>query len=92
MSIDDVHTNDAFVRRGVDTPLPPPTSETGFIGWAHKSLFSGWFNTILTFIGAYVAYALFWPLIEFAFINAVWSGEDRNACIGQSGACWRTSY
>ncbi|MTH96669.1 amino acid ABC transporter permease [Roseibium sp. RKSG952] len=73
--------------------LPAPASTTGAIGWMRRNLFSSIPNTILTVVGAYIAYSLLWPLIQFAFIDAIWTGENRQACLatepGQhAGACW----
>ncbi len=87
--------SDLFYLRTKDAPvLPAPVSTTGVIGWMRTNLFSGVFNTILTLIGAWIAYSIFAPLIEFAFLNAVWTGDNREVCIAPAdsgvhmGACW----
>ncbi len=78
----------AYVRSEFSDPEPPPASQVGMIGWMRANLFSSWQNTILTIIGVYLIYITVPPIIEFAFINATWSGEDRQACLGTDGACW----
>jgi general L-amino acid transport system permease protein len=82
-----------FQIRTEEAPrLPAPISTTGVIGWMRQNLFSSIGNTILTVIGILIAYSLIAPLIQFALIDAVWTGDDRNACLAQdgahSGACW----
>nr|WP_244313637.1 amino acid ABC transporter permease [Stappia sediminis] len=58
-----------------------------------RNLFSSIPNTILTLIGIWLAYSIFAPLINFAFVHAVWTGDNRDACLAQNvgrevGACW----
>ncbi len=86
-------TAEMFQIRTEEAPrLPAPISTTGVIGWMRQNLFSSIGNTILTAIGILIAYSLIAPLIQFAFIDAVWSGDNREACLptdgGHSGACW----
>lgn len=83
-----------FQIRTEEAPrLPAPVSTTGLIGWMRQNLFSSVSNTILTFVGLYIAWLLFAPLIQFSLIDAVWTGEDRKACLAAEGsshvgACW----
>ncbi|MGX1497215.1 general L-amino acid transport system permease protein [Labrenzia sp. MBR-25] len=84
---------DLFHIRTEEAPrLPAPISTTGVIGWMRQNLFSSIGNTVLTVIGILIAYSLIAPLVQFAFIDAVWTGENREACLpqdgGHSGACW----
>ena len=84
---------DMFQIRTEEAPrLPAPISTTGVIGWMRQNLFSSIGNTVLTVIGILIAYSLIAPLIQFAFVDAVWSGDNREACLpqdgGHSGACW----
>nr|WP_246476079.1 amino acid ABC transporter permease [Roseibium litorale] len=59
-----------------------------------QNLFSSAGNTILTIFGILLAYSIFAPLIQFALIDAVWSGDNRDACVVPDGstetvgACW----
>lgn len=83
------HTSDyAYVRREMAQSAPPPATEVGVVGWARKNLFSSWTNAILTVIGLYLVWVIVPPIIEFAFVNAVWTGTNREACVGVHGACW----
>jgi len=70
---------------------PPPPSTIGVVGWMRANLFSSIPNTILTLLGAYIAYAFLSTVINWALINAVWDAPNRRACldqVGRSGACW----
>ena len=84
--------DDAFVRLAPAPRLAPPLASTGVLGWLRANLFSSPLNGLLTL--ATLA-ALAWvvpPVIRFLFIDAVWSGSDREACLafgeGEAGACW----
>ncbi|SNY93476.1 amino acid ABC transporter membrane protein 2, PAAT family (TC 3.A.1.3.-) [Cohaesibacter sp. ES.047] len=78
----------SYVRKYMEEERPAPLSTTGAGHWIKTKLFSSIPNTILTFIGLYLIYLIVPTLIEFAFINAVWTGQDRDACAGIDGACW----
>ncbi len=73
-------------------PKPPPPATTGVLGWLRRNLFSNWLNTLLTFIGLAIIWFIASWLIRFAIIDAVWTGQDRNACLAHDGvevgACW----
>jgi general L-amino acid transport system permease protein len=84
---------EVFQVRTEEAPLlPAPISTTGVIGWMRQNLFSSIGNTILTVIGILLAYSMLAPFIQFAFIDAVWTGDNREVCLpqdgGHSGACW----
>jgi general L-amino acid transport system permease protein len=67
--------------------LPPPTIESGAMGWARKNLFSSWGNGITT---AVLIVAICWLLswfLNWAVVNAVWTAPTGQACRGH-GACW----
>jgi len=79
----------AYVRSEPAEALPPPTSSSGPIGWLRENLFSGIRNTILTLLALYLLWLTIPPMIQFLFIDAVWSGSDRQDCLGADvGACW----
>jgi len=79
----------AYVRETPAEALPPPSTAVGAIGWMRANLFNGWFNTILTLVGLYLVYIIVVPFLNFAIFDAVWTGENREACIGpEVGACW----
>lgn len=67
--------------------LRPPPATVGAIGWMRKNLFSSPLNSILTLLAAYVALSVALPIISWAFINADWRGDSREAC-DSGGACW----
>ncbi|MBS9477837.1 amino acid ABC transporter permease [Ancylobacter radicis] len=78
-----------FIRSELETPLPPPSRNLGVIGWMRENLFSSFLNGLLTLVGIALALLIFPPLIRFLFIDAVWTGENREACLGPDvGACW----
>jgi len=83
----------AFVRRATIAPQPPPTKMTGALGWLRDNLLSTPFNIVLTIL---IVLLLAWAvpeLVKFLFIDAVWNGSDRDACLEsvqyrEIGACW----
>ncbi len=81
-----------FYRDEMLPPKPPPPATTGVIGWMRRNLFSDWWNTLLTFIGLYIIWLIVSWLVDFAILSAVFTGEDRNACLPKNGvevgACW----
>ena len=72
---------------GTHPDWDPPATSVGVLGWLRENLFSGWFNTLLTFLGLYLTYLIFVPLIDWAIIKADWVGDSRDAC-NSGGACW----
>jgi general L-amino acid transport system permease protein len=82
-----------FVRDRAIAPQAPPAAMTGAFGWVRANLLSTPFNIALTIL---VVALLLWvipELLKFLFVDAVWSGADRDACreIVQHraiGACW----
>jgi general L-amino acid transport system permease protein len=82
-----------FVREEHIPPQPPPAAMTGALGWLRENLLSTPFNIALTIL---IVLLLLWivpDLIRFLFIDAVWSGTDRDACLQsvqhrEIGACW----
>ena len=92
MSTANTQRNVAFYRNEMLPPKPPPPATTGVLGWLRRNLFSSWFNTLLTFLGLYIIWLIASWLIQFAVLDAVWTGKDRNACLaangGEVGACW----
>ncbi|RCX28106.1 amino acid ABC transporter permease [Thioalbus denitrificans] len=67
--------------------LPPPIISVGVIGWMRRNLFSSLPNTALTLFALYLLWLLLPPAIQWAFIDADWSGTGREDCTG-GGACW----
>jgi general L-amino acid transport system permease protein len=82
-----------FVRSEQVEALPPPNLARGPIAWVRENLFSGPFNTVLTLAVLYLLYVIIPPIVDFLFINAVFTGSDRDACRAETaghpvGACW----
>jgi general L-amino acid transport system permease protein len=83
----------AFVQSATQDPLPPPMSQSGVIGWMRENLFSGKTNIALTILSVLLIAWIVPPLIRFLFIDAVWTGADRDVCTITAqrpvvGACW----
>ena len=55
--------------------------------WLRQNLFSSPLNAALTLLVLALLYAAAPPLIEWAFIDADWSGDSRADC-AREGACW----
>ena len=67
--------------------LPPPALSVGVVGWLRANLFSSGFNTLLTLFAAYLVWLIVPPLIQWALIDADWTGTTRADCTS-GGACW----
>ncbi len=73
-----------FVRMQQIDSLPAPLATTGAIGWLRANLLSTPFNMVMTFL---VALLLIWIVpdtLRFLIFDAVWSGEDRVACLADA--------
>jgi len=86
----DIPANADFVRLQLSASLPPPGKGARQGRW---NLFSGWLNTALTLLCLYLIWLLVWPAVKFIFIDAVWTGASREACLAETagravGACW----
>jgi general L-amino acid transport system permease protein len=82
-----------FVRREQLPPQPPPARMTGAIGWMRQNLFSSPFNIALTIVIVLLLVWIMPAVVKFLFIDAVWTGADREACHEavqkrEIGACW----
>ena len=78
-----------YVRKEEEPILAPPRSEVGIMGWLLGNLFSSFTNMLLTVFGlAFLIWAIP-PIVRWAFVDAVWSGDTRDACLApEAGACW----
>ena len=86
-------TQEPYLRQTQVEPEPPPVLVSGPIAWIRAHLLSSPLNIAMTVVTLYLSYLIFAPLIKFALIDAVWTGQDREACIaapggGEVGACW----
>lgn len=78
-----------YVRREEEPILPPPRRDVGAFGWVRRNLFSSVTNAALTLVGLALIVWIVPPLVRWAFIHAVWSGGNRDACLTAPGAaCW----
>jgi general L-amino acid transport system permease protein len=82
-----------FIQTRTHDALPPPNLARGPIAWVRENLFSSIPNVILTLVVVYLLYVLIPPLANFLFVDAVWTGADRDVCraeiVGHPvGACW----
>jgi general L-amino acid transport system permease protein len=79
----------AYVRTEDAPVLPAPPSTVGIQGWLRSNLFFSPLNSVLTVaFGAFLVWYV-WGIVEWALINAVWTGSNREACLGENiGACW----
>jgi general L-amino acid transport system permease protein len=82
-----------YVRTEPVEPMAPPRLVGGPLAWVRENLFASPFQIILTLVALYLVYVSVPPIIKFFFIDAVWTGTDREACredvIGRPvGACW----
>jgi len=81
-------TDHTFVRGQMVGDSAAPLSTLGVIGWMRANLFSDWLNTVLTLFGLYLLYLIVPAVLDFTLFSAVWTGEDREDCLGPVGACW----
>ena len=87
----DIHaqTDLTFVRQELVREEPPPAASVGAIGWLRRNLFASIGDTLLTALGVLIVVLAVPPLLEWAFFDAVWTGEDRDVCTStEAGACW----
>ncbi len=87
-----------FVRQSMLEPKPAPSSQTGAPHWIRTRLFATPKDVILTVLALALLAYIVPGMINWLFIDAVWTGTDRTACAtiiqggvlpdGQSGACW----
>ncbi len=80
----------SFVRAEMAVAQATPKSEAGTGAWLRKNLFSSVSDSVLAYFLP--------PFLEWAFLNAQWTGTDRTFCAtvaqggiqpdGWSGACW----
>ncbi|PWJ93067.1 MULTISPECIES: amino acid ABC transporter permease [Mesorhizobium] len=88
----------SWVRTEMVLAQPAPAGVTGFSAWVRKNLIASAGDTILTIAGIALVALILPQIINWAFINAVWTGPDRTVCAtvaqggvqpdGWTGACW----
>ncbi|MBZ9851740.1 amino acid ABC transporter permease [Mesorhizobium sp. CA14] len=88
----------SWVRTEMVLAQPAPPEERGAYAWVRKNLIGSVGDTILTVLGIAIVLWIVPQVINWAFINAQWSGPDRTVCTtaaqggiqpdGWTGACW----
>ncbi len=58
--------------------LAPPTERYTLLGWLRKNLFRTWYDTLLTFVALFVAYAVLKPTYIWATTEARWEVIPNN--------------
>ncbi|MGF7006010.1 amino acid ABC transporter permease [Aminobacter sp. BE322] len=91
-------TDLSYVRSEMALPQPAPPGERGPVAWMRRNLFANPFDSVLTILGLLLVVAIVPPLVDWALIQAQWTGTDRTFCAtvaqggihpdGWSGACW----
>jgi general L-amino acid transport system permease protein len=87
-----------WVRTEMVLAQPAPAGVRGPGAWVRRNLIGSTGDTILTIIGIALVALILPQVINWAFINAQWTGPDRTVCAtvaqggiqpdGWSGACW----
>ncbi|MFT5112169.1 MAG: general L-amino acid transport system permease protein [Parasphingorhabdus sp.] len=84
-----MQSNNSSYKLGEHPDLPAPAGTVGPIAWVRSNLFSSPTNIVLTILVFWFLYKLIPGSLNWFFLDAVFSGEDRNACIAAGdGACW----
>ncbi|CCV06115.1 amino-acid transporter subunit; membrane component of ABC superfamily [Mesorhizobium metallidurans STM 2683] len=88
----------SWVRTEMALAQPAPASVRGMGAWVRTNLIGSVGDAILTIIGIALVVMILPQVINWAFINAQWTGPDRSVCAtvaqggiqadGWSGACW----
>ena len=83
-------TASSFVRRDLVAERPAPVKTTGFVGALRTRLLNSPTNILLTIVGVLLLWFTIIPSVRFLIVDAVWSGNDRTACVAgnAAGACW----
>ena len=67
-----------------DRPLGPL-----ILDWLRDNLFSSVGNTLMTVLAVALIFVVVPPIVNWTILDAVWSGDTRDACLGEGkGACW----
>jgi general L-amino acid transport system permease protein len=90
--------NIAYVRTQFLAPLKAPMSDKTAWGWARRNLFASIKDTIVSLVTLVIIVWFVASVIDFLFLEAVWTGENRTVCAtvaqggiqpdGWKGACW----
>ncbi|WP_296018968.1 amino acid ABC transporter permease [uncultured Agrobacterium sp.] len=88
----------SYIRRELVPAQPAPSSQVGVAHWLKTKLFATPKDVVMTVLSIALLAYIIPPLLQFLFVDAVWTGTDRLACLtvaqggalpdGQAGACW----
>ncbi|MEZ5935238.1 MAG: ABC transporter permease subunit [Alphaproteobacteria bacterium] len=80
----------AFVADHQIPASEPPVRTEGPVHWAKENLFSSPLNIALSLASIALVLWIVPPIIQWAFIDAVWTAGSLNECrqINPAGACW----
>ena len=85
-----------FVRETMLPEKAPPITSVGPIAWARTNLFSGVFNTVVTFLSLALIGYVAWHIVPWV-LTPTWNAQSLSECReilgptgehGASGACW----
>jgi general L-amino acid transport system permease protein len=68
--------------------IKPPRAQVGPVAWVRDNLFSSITNSILTLLGAALAFIVLKAFLGFAVLEATWVAKDGADCAKNDGACW----
>jgi general L-amino acid transport system permease protein len=98
MAMDMTPQTKSFVRNEMLAPEPAPLKANSVVGWVRTNLLATPRDMVLTAIAIAILAWMLPGMINWLFINAVWTGTDRSFCTttvqggiqpdGWSGACW----
>ncbi len=76
-------------KPGEHPNLPPPSNTVGPIAWVRENLLSSPTNIVLTILSIWFLYEIMPATLEWAFLDAAFTGESRDECRAKAGgACW----
>ncbi len=80
----------ADVKTFVPAPdRAPPSNAVGAFAWVRDNLFGSIGSSVATLLFLYFFFSYVPPFVEWALINANWTGTDRSVCeANTAGACW----
>ncbi|WP_316174742.1 MULTISPECIES: amino acid ABC transporter permease [unclassified Bradyrhizobium] len=86
-------TAPTFMRQELVPERRAPVRTTGLVGFVRTRMLNSPLNVLLTIISGALIWFTVVPAIQFLLVDAVWHGQDREACLAQNaghavGACW----
>jgi general L-amino acid transport system permease protein len=83
----------AYVREVPVDPQPPPQGVRGPVAWVRGNFFATPLDAVLSILTLLLVFWIVPPLIKFMLVDAIWSGQNRDACLATAqrpeiGACW----